>query len=72
MGNDGWDRQINSDGGTVADAARQELELIDYRLIRALEYLDLIADCLVAMAFRAAPDAGRRQTRLEELRAPRG
>ncbi len=69
--NGGWDRQIDAHGRTVADAAREELELIDHRLIRTLAYLDLIAECLVSIAWEGAPDAGRRQSRLEEIRRDR-
>jgi hypothetical protein len=33
----------------------------------SLDYLDFIADCLMAMAERAAPDGGRRRAQFEQL-----
>lgn len=35
---------------------------------RTLAYLDLIADCLVALAWDVSPDAGARRSRLDALR----
>lgn len=43
-----WDRQINSDGDTLADAALSTAEFIaNERLGAVVKYLDLIAECLV-------------------------
>jgi hypothetical protein len=37
---------------------------------RMLGYLDLIAECLVTLAWKAKPDAGRRDQKLAHLRRP--
>jgi len=64
-----WDRQVNSDGDTVADAALSTGEFIaNERLGAVVAYLDLIADCLVALAWQALPDHGRRDQTLREIR----
>lgn len=68
----GFDRQIDANGRTVADSIRDEVENADYRLITVVQYLDLIADCLATLAWKASPDAGARQSRLEEIRRHRG
>ena len=41
--------------------------LADRREELSLAYLDLIADCLIVMAERAAPDGGRRRAEYERL-----
>ena len=64
----GWDRQINGDGDTVADMTADRLGDVRDSLESVVKYLDVIAECLVAMAFKASPDGGLAARALLEVR----
>lgn len=64
----GWERQINRDGDTVADAALATEFIANDQLNRVIAYLDLIAESLIALQWDSAMDT-RKPARLAAIRS---
>lgn len=71
MNADAWGHVVDNEGSTTADLLTDRVGALRDEAAGIGAYLDVIADCLVALAEVASPDAGKRRALLQNVRESR-